>query len=115
MAFDALLVSVFAAHHSVFAREGVKRWLARSVPERLLRSVYVWTASLLLFATCAAWQPIGGELFQRAAARVAGCTPCVQLLGVWLIVLAGARSRPARAGGHPTASRRQSTATKISD
>ena len=58
-----MLVGIFAAHHSVFARDPVKRWLARRVPERLLRSVYVWTASLLLLGTCAAWRPIGHDLF----------------------------------------------------
>ena len=87
VAFNALLVSVFAAHHSVFAREGVKRWLARRVPERLLRSVYVWTASLLLLRTCAAWRPIGHDLFHVGGARVwllaAGSTP-----GGLVIVLA---------------------------
>jgi len=87
VAFDTLLVSVFAAHHSVFAREGVKRWLARRVPDRLLRSVYVWTASLLLFATCAAWRPIGYELFRMGGALV-WLLALVQLLGVWLSVLA---------------------------
>ena len=29
----------FALHHSLFARERVKRWVARHVPDRLLRSV----------------------------------------------------------------------------
>jgi protein-S-isoprenylcysteine O-methyltransferase Ste14 len=87
VAFNALLVSVFAAHHSVFAREGAKRWLARIVPERLQRSVYVWTASLLLFATCAAWRPIGRDVFQVGGARL-WLLACVQLLGVWVSVLA---------------------------
>src|SRR5437773_3994091 len=39
---NALLVAVFAAHHSIFARDRVKEWLAEVVPARLLRSVYVW-------------------------------------------------------------------------
>jgi len=60
---DVLLFSTFAAHHSVFAREGVKRWLAATVPDELIRSVYVWTASLLLILVCLMWRPVGGELF----------------------------------------------------
>src|SRR5262249_23497647 len=53
----------FAAHHSVFARDGAKRWVAHIVPPELVRSLYVWTASVLLILVCLMWQPIGGELF----------------------------------------------------
>jgi protein-S-isoprenylcysteine O-methyltransferase Ste14 len=83
LASDALLVSVFAAHHSLFAREHVKRRLAQRIPDRLLRSVYVWTASLLWLGTCAGWRLIGGEIFHVTGARIwlhAG----VQLAGVWV-------------------------------
>ena len=38
VAVDAALITTFAVHHSVFARERVKRSLARSVPAALLRS-----------------------------------------------------------------------------
>jgi methanethiol S-methyltransferase len=63
---DAALFSVFALHHSVFARDRVKDRLARIVPDELLRSVYVWLASALLIVVCAAWQPIGGNLYRHA-------------------------------------------------
>ena len=82
--FDAVLVSVFAAHHSVFARDRVKRWLAGTLPERLLRSVYVWTASVLLIIVCGLWQPIGGSLY-RATGRPAIAHAAIQLIGVWFI------------------------------
>src|SRR5437016_4961221 len=52
VAFDAMLFGIFAAHHSLFARARVKATLARLVPESLLRSVYVWSASLLLIVVC---------------------------------------------------------------
>jgi protein-S-isoprenylcysteine O-methyltransferase Ste14 len=101
---DTLLLTVFAAHHSLFARERVKRWLARHVPGTLLRSVYVWTAALLLIGSCAFWQPIGGDVFLVHGVRIA-LHVVVQLLGVWLIArsvatidpldLAGIRSRNA--------------------
>lgn len=87
IAFDALLVSVFALHHSLFAREGAKRWLARNVPVPLLRSVYVWIASLLLILTCAVWRPIGGQVFHVSGLRV-WLHAAVQLLGVWVIARA---------------------------
>ena len=81
---DAALVSVFATHHSVFARDGVKRWLASTVPERLLRSVYVWTASVLLILVCVLWQPIGGSLYRATGWPGVGQV-IVQSIGVLLI------------------------------
>src|SRR6266536_777099 len=89
LAIDAALFSVFALHHSLFARDPVKRWLSRAVPESLLRSVYVWFASALLIAVCTAWQPVGGELY-RHSGFPAVVHALVQLLGV-LIIVAGVR------------------------
>ena len=87
IAFDALLFTAFATHHSLFARGPVKPWLLRLVPERLLRSLYVWVASLLLILVCVAWQPVGGEVY-----RVAGAwrytLMAVQIAG--LLTIAGA-------------------------
>jgi protein-S-isoprenylcysteine O-methyltransferase Ste14 len=84
LAFDAVLFTVFAMHHSAFARTRMKQWLSRLVPERLLRSVYVWIASLLLITVCAAWAPIGGELY-RHAGWLGVPHALVQLAGLWLI------------------------------
>ena len=47
-AFNVLLFSGFALHHSAFARSGVREWIADRVSPRLERSLYVWVASLLL-------------------------------------------------------------------
>src|SRR5882757_1475400 len=60
LSVDAALITVFSLHHSLFARDGVKQWLARRVSSALERSVYVWIASLLLMLVSLAWQPIGG-------------------------------------------------------
>ena len=87
MPIDASLFTIFAAHHSVLARERVKRWLIRLVPERLLRSVYVWVASLLLIAVCTAWHPIGSELYDVHGWR-AVLHAGIQMAG--LFVIAGA-------------------------
>jgi protein-S-isoprenylcysteine O-methyltransferase Ste14 len=84
---DAIIFSAFAAHHSVFAREPVKRWLMRLIPEPLLRSFYVWIASALLIAVCFAWQPIGGEIYEVRGWR-AGLHAAIQLAGI--LVIAGA-------------------------
>jgi len=60
IAWDLGLFTVFALHHSVFARERLRAFVARTVPASLERSVYVWIASLLFIAVCALWRPIGG-------------------------------------------------------
>jgi protein-S-isoprenylcysteine O-methyltransferase Ste14 len=62
---DAGLFTVFALHHSLFARDAVKHWVSRVVPSALVRSMYVWLASLLLIAVCAAWQPVGGDIYHH--------------------------------------------------
>jgi methanethiol S-methyltransferase len=81
---DVVLLSLFALHHSAFAREPVKKQLRALVPARLLRSVYVWVASLLLIALDLLWQPVGGD-FYRVEGWFAGPFAIVQLTGVWLI------------------------------
>jgi protein-S-isoprenylcysteine O-methyltransferase Ste14 len=57
---DIALFTVFALHHSVFARTGVKAWLMRHAPPDLERSIYVWVSSLLFIAVCAWWRPVPG-------------------------------------------------------
>jgi len=84
LAVDCGLFAVFALHHSVFARDRVKRGIAALVPDRLLRSVYVWIASALLTLVCLLWRPIGGTVY-RIDAPVAALLAVLQLTGVWLI------------------------------
>jgi protein-S-isoprenylcysteine O-methyltransferase Ste14 len=81
---NSMLVAAFAAHHSVFARDSTKRWITRFVRERLVRSVYVWAAALLLFAVCGFWMPIGGEIY-GARGWPAVLLTAVQLAGVLFI------------------------------
>jgi methanethiol S-methyltransferase len=92
------LFGVFAFHHSLFAREWVKSRIDRVVPNGLLRSVYVWTASLLLFAVLVLWQPIGADLYQATGAA-ALAMPAIQLAGVWLIARAVATIDPLELAG----------------
>jgi protein-S-isoprenylcysteine O-methyltransferase Ste14 len=80
---NALLFTVFALHHSVMARAGPRRWLARVVPPPLERSIYVWIASLLFILTCVAWQPIPIVLYDVPWPWRGACV-ATQLWGVWL-------------------------------
>lgn len=106
------LFTVFALHHSVFARLRVRELIRRMAGPGLERSAYVWLASLLLLAVCWAWQPVLGVWWQlRGAAVWEG--RLLQVVGV-LLTLAGARAidvlelagvrqvdGPIRAGGMP--------------
>ena len=82
---DLALFTVFALHHSVFARERVRAWVARTVPAPLERTFYVWVASLLFIAVCALWQPVGGLAW--AIAAPAGWLLYLMMAGgVWLSI-----------------------------
>src|SRR5690242_4291467 len=60
---DALLFTIFALHHSLFARDRVKDALLTVVPAGARRSLYVWIASALLLAVCGLWRPVGGIIY----------------------------------------------------
>lgn len=82
---DILLFSLFALHHSILARTGMKRRVTRIVPDWLERSVYTWTASLLFLIVCLSWQPVDGVLYSLPEPwRVAGYMS--QVAGVMMIV-----------------------------
>ena len=89
IAFNIVLFSAFALHHSVFARDAVRAFVRRLVSAPLERSVYVWAASLMLIGVCFAWRPVPGVAWQIPSpwnwAMVA-----VQLGGVWMTLHATA-------------------------
>lgn len=63
VASNTVLFTLFALHHSVFARTGIKIAISSRVSMALERSVYVWIASLLFFLTLGAWEPVPGVLW----------------------------------------------------
>ncbi len=60
---DAGLLGLFAVQHSLMARPFFKRWLTRFIPEPAERSTYTLASSLALIALFAAWQPLGGVVW----------------------------------------------------
>jgi protein-S-isoprenylcysteine O-methyltransferase Ste14 len=84
---DVLLFTVFALHHSAFARSGLKDAVTRFVPPALERSTYVWIASLLFIAVCAVWQPVPGVVW-HASGGAAWLLQGVQVLAAVFTVLA---------------------------
>ena len=84
---DVALFSVFALHHSVFARRPVRAFVQRHVPPHLERSAYVWVASLMLIAVCAMWRAVPGALWQLQPPW-SWATLAVQVAGLWVTLRA---------------------------
>lgn len=82
------LFSMFALHHSVFARTGLKTWVRQRVPPALERSLYTWVSSVLFAAVCTLWQSVPGVLY-RLEGPLALVGYGAQLAGVLLTLVAG--------------------------
>lgn len=83
------LFTVFALHHSVFARARVRAWVSRTFSPALERSAYVWIASVMFLGVCALWQPIPGVAWQ-VRGPLAWLLPLAQLGAVWLTLRSAA-------------------------
>jgi len=86
-AADLGLFTLFALHHSIFARTGLKARVSALVDESLERSTYVWIASILFLAVCALWQPLRGVLWSTSGIAAAALQ-AVQIAGVGFTLLA---------------------------
>lgn len=80
---NVALFTFFAAHHSLFARHRVRRWVAAMLPTGLERSLYVWIASLIFIAVCALWQPVPGIAWSADGAALWGLR-ALQVAGIGL-------------------------------
>jgi methanethiol S-methyltransferase len=90
VAIDCALFTVFALHHSVFARPAVKSRLAGMVSVPIERAIYTWVASVLFIVVCAAWRDVPGKLYQLSGpAALPGYA--VQLLAILLTARSSAR------------------------
>jgi hypothetical protein len=83
IAADIALFSVFALHHSVFARDAFRNPITRMVGA-LERSFYVWIASALFIAVCALWRPVAGAAWRLDHPAVTWLLAAAQLAGLWL-------------------------------
>ena len=60
------LLAIFAVQHTGMARPGFKRVFTRMLPEAVERSTYVLLSTACLALLYAAWQPIGGVVWDIA-------------------------------------------------
>lgn len=87
---NVLLFSIFALHHSLLARAGMKARVQRLVGVSLERSWYTWAASLLFLLVCWQWQPVPGTLYHLSGfAAAPGIV--LQILGLAMAAVASAR------------------------
>ena len=66
---DGFLILLFGLQHSLMARKGFKRWLARNIPDGLERATYVHASNLALWPVLLFWQPIPAVLVDLSAVR----------------------------------------------
>lgn len=86
-AIDIGLIALFGLQHSVMARAGFKRRLARLVPPSLERSLYVLATLLVLIVLMLFWQPVALPVWQVDSIYLDSLLWALFGLG-WLIVAA---------------------------
>jgi protein-S-isoprenylcysteine O-methyltransferase Ste14 len=90
LATNTVLFTIFASHHSLLARSGIKARVSAHVGAPLERTVYTWTASILFLLVCAVWQPVGGELY-RLTGTAAWVGYALQLFAIVLTARSSAQ------------------------
>lgn len=88
LALNSTLFTLFAVHHSLFARTAVKNRVRARIGPDGERTLYVWIASALLLAVMFGWRPVGYTLY-RAADWLSPLLVLLQAIGIGIILLAG--------------------------
>jgi methanethiol S-methyltransferase len=83
---DILLMTLFAAQHSVMARSQFKQWWTQYVPQSIERSTYVLLSSLALVLLFLQWRPVSALVWHIDVPQISILVTGVSLVG-WLIVL----------------------------
>jgi len=86
LAINLVLLGLFAAQHSVMARQGFKDIWTRIVPRVVERSTYVLISSLLLALICWKWQAIPTIVWDVSSPVFRSLILAMFALG-WLILL----------------------------
>jgi protein-S-isoprenylcysteine O-methyltransferase Ste14 len=89
LTWNGVLFTIFALHHSLFARTGARNLILRVVPAELERSVYVWIASILFLIVCMLWRPVPGVAW-RVEGALLWPLRLIQLFGIWLTLRSAA-------------------------
>jgi len=79
LAVNVLFLTLFAAQHSIMARQGFKRAWTRIIPGHLERPTYVLAATLLLILLLWQWRPIPDVIWE-----VHGIAAAVLTATFWL-------------------------------
>lgn len=83
---DVVLLGIFAAQHSVMARQPFKRWWTQYVPHAVERSTYVLLSSLALILLYWQWRPIPDVIWSVSNPVGAGILRAVFWIG-WVVIL----------------------------
>jgi len=82
---NLILMSLFAAQHSVMARKSFKHWWARFIPRSVERSTYVLCASLTLLLLFWQWRPMPAIVWNIQEPDMAMVIATASFVG-WVIV-----------------------------
>jgi len=86
LAINLVLLGLFAAQHSVMARQSFKNVWTRIVPRAVERSTYVLISSLLLGLICWKWQAIPAVVWDASSPVLRSLLLAMFAFG-WLILL----------------------------
>jgi len=82
---NVLLMTLFAAQHSVMARQSFKAWWTQFVPKPVERSTYVLAASLCLLLLFWQWRPIPATVWRVDDPDLAVAVAMLSFVG-WVLV-----------------------------